>query len=180
MALSPGHRRFLLIDQCAIPAFINLIANGGISWIANHSAKSISIWGSPGVAPDLILTGFLLPVIICLITSAQIKGKVRSGQLAAVPLSRLPLLKWFQRPAWVRALMLGISGVVLAAGPVVLALTLAQAESFPFWSLVLFKGLWSMLLAAVVCPLIAWWALANASLQAARTVQAQPAPASIR
>lgn len=180
MALSSGHRRFLLIDQCASPAFVNLLANGGISWLANHSTKNIPVWGSPGIAPDLLLTGFLLPVIICLISGAQINAKVRSGDLAPIPLSKLPMLKWFKRPTWVRALLLGISGVVLAAGPVVLALTLGQAEGFSFWSWVLFKGLWSMMLAAVVCPLIAWWALANASLLLARSPQAKPEPAIAR
>jgi len=180
MRFTKAHRRFLLIDQCAIPAFINLVANGLISWLLNRSTTAIPIWGSPSVSIDLLLTGFLLPFLICVITSRQIKGRVRQGTLEPIPQGRLPILQWFRRPAWVRGLMLAVSGVFLAAMPVVIALTLAQGQAFPTLAFVGFKALWSMMLAAVVSPIIAWWALANASLQVAQRVQVQSAPPSVR
>lgn len=64
-----------------------------------------------------------------------------------------------------RAIALGVLGFVLGAGPVVLALALFDAKSILLWSFVLYKGVWTSLLAGIISPFVAWWALASASLE---------------
>jgi hypothetical protein len=60
--------------------------------------------------------------------------------------------------------LLGICGVIFAAISLIWALDLGQAQPFTVSSFILFKAVWAGLLAMIFTPLVAWWALANASL----------------
>lgn len=66
MNLSQEHRRFLLVEQCAIPTVINLIVNALIAWLINRSVATVPIWGGGSVSLDLLATSFFLPFIVCL------------------------------------------------------------------------------------------------------------------
>ncbi|MEL6555655.1 MAG: hypothetical protein AAFQ63_19665 [Cyanobacteria bacterium J06621_11] len=69
MGLSTSHRRFLTIEQCAKPTVVNLIANGLICYLLNRSVTLMPLWGASSVATDLLATAFLLPFILCVISS---------------------------------------------------------------------------------------------------------------
>lgn len=163
MALSKRHRRFLIVEQCFVPTVINFVVNGLISWLSNRSATEIPLWDTPGIGIDLFLTGLLLPLLICLLVSPQIAGKVKSGKLPPLQPHQLPEWPFFKRPLFLRALFLGSVGVLLGAVPVLWVLTIGQAQPLPVLAFVVFKATWAAMLAAVVSPFIGWWALANAS-----------------
>lgn len=163
MKLSNQHRQFLLIDQCAIPTAINLVANGAIAWLLNRSAVAIPVWGLPSLAVDLIATAFLLPFLICVIVSPQIAGNVKSGKLQPFPPERVLQVRWFQCSATTRGVFLGLAGIFFAAIPVLWALRLGQAQPFSVSSFVTFKAVWAAMLACVVTPIVGWSALMSAS-----------------
>ena len=163
MNLSQEHRRFLLVDQCAIPTAINLVVNGLIAWLMNRSVSSVPIWGGASVALDLLATSFLLPFIVCALVSSTIKGKVRSGKLSPIPPNLLPITHWYKRSLWLRAIFLGIAGVLFAGIPIVWSLSIGQAQPFPTMSFVVFKAFWAAAIASLITPIVGWWALANAS-----------------
>lgn len=165
--LSSEHRRFLVVDQAVVPGIFNLVLNAGIAWLLFRSVSMIPLWGatsdeaSAGV--DLLATAFLLPFFSCLIVSRLVVGQVRSGKLAPLPPERIPVSGWSHRSIFVRGLFLGVCGIVLAAAPLVAALSIADSASFGTNAFVGFKAGWTALLAAVISPVIAWWALAHAS-----------------
>ena len=163
MELSDQHRRFLLIEQGAVPTVFNFVLNGAIAWALFRSVATVPLWGASIVGVDLLVTAFLLPFLTCVIVSALITRKVRSGNLAVLPLGQLPHSRWFQRSVSRRGLFLGIVGVMFGAVPLVWALSLGQSQPIPMFSFVMFKAVWAGMLALMVTPIVAWWALANAS-----------------
>lgn len=174
MELSKRHKQFLLIEQGASPTIPNLVINVLITWLINRSSSTIPVWGAKSVAQDLMASGFLLPFLVCLIVSPLVARQVRSGKLPPLPLEQLPFWRWFRFPVWVRGLYLGILGVLFGALPLVWALSIGQARPFPVGSFILFKAVWASMLALLITPIVAWWALANASLTARRRTVAQP------
>lgn len=164
MELSHQHRRFLLVSQCGFQTVFNFVENGLIAWLIHGSSNTVAIWNRfGGIILDILLTGFFLPFLICIIISPIVAGQVRSGKVPPLPPEQFPHWRWFRRSFWIRGLILGIAGVIFGALPLVSALILGQAQSFPMVSYVMFKAIWAAMLASLVAPIIGWWALANAS-----------------
>ncbi len=168
MNLSQEHRRFLLIEQCAIPTMINLLVNGLIAWLMNFSIENVPIWGGSSVSLDLLATSFLLPFILCLAVSPSIKKKVKSGKLSPLYANQFPIFHWYKRSTLLRGLFLGAMGVIFAGIPIVWTLSLGQAQPFPVMSFVVFKAFWAAAIAFIITPIVGWWALANASRKFSR------------
>jgi hypothetical protein len=163
MELSDRHRRFLMVEQGAVPSVFNLALNGVIAWALFRSVASIPLWGESSVGVDLLATGFLLPFLTCLIVSALVARDVRSGKVPALPAEGLPSSRWSQRPASQRALLLGVAGVLFGALPLVWALHLGEAGPFAVAPFVAFKAVWAAMLALLVTPIVGWWALVSTS-----------------
>lgn len=163
MQLSEQHRRFLLVDQGVGPTVFNFLINGLIVWALFREAENVPLWGEQSVGVDLLATGFILPFLTCVIVSALVSRQVKSGKVTPLPDGQFPHSRWFERSVSRRGLFLGALGVIFGAVPVVWALTLGQAQPFSVSDFVLFKAVWAAMLAAVITPIIGWWALANAS-----------------
>lgn len=163
MEFSDQHRRFLLIEQAAVPTVFNFALNGGIAWVLFRSVATVPLWGESSVGVDLLVTAFLLPFLTCVIVSTLIARKVRAGKLPKLSQGQLPHSRWFERSASQRGLFLGTAGVLFGALPLVWALSLGQSQPIPMSSFVMFKAVWAGLLALMVTPIVGWWALANAS-----------------
>ena len=163
MELSDRHRRFLMVEQGAIPTLFNLVLNGLIAWLLFRTAAAVPLWGESSIGVDLLATAFLLPFITCVIVSSLVGRHVRSGKVPPLPSAQFPHSRWFQRSASKRGLLLGAVGVFLGGVPIVWALSLGQSQPFSVPSFVLFKAVWAAMLALVFTPVIGWWALANAS-----------------
>lgn len=164
MEISDHHRKFLRIDQCLVPGIINVAINGGIAWALLRAHTEIPLWGDPSVGIDLIATGFLLPFFTCMIVSRIVGGQVRSGKLEPLASDQIGSRGFHHRSILERALFLGTACVVFASAPMVAALEMANAQPIAFYSFVGFKAIWGGLLAVLLTPLIAWWALSSASM----------------
>lgn len=163
MNLSEEHRRFLLVEQCAIPTAINLVANGLIAWLLNRSVTTVPIWGGGSVTFDLLATSFLLPFIVCLAVTPGVKKKVKSGKLSPLTANQFPIFRWYKRSPLLRAIFIGMLGIIFAGVPIVWTLSIGQAQPFPMMSYVIFKAFWAAAIASLITPIVGWWALANAS-----------------
>jgi len=163
MELSDRHRRFLLVEQGAIPSVFNLVINGLIAWALFRSVPAVPLWGESSVGVDLLATAFLLPFLTCIIVSGLVARHVRSGKVPPLPIEQLPLSRWFERSSTARGMLLGAGALVFGAAPLVSVLSLGQAQPIPVSSFVAFKAVWAAMLALLVTPVVGWWALAHAS-----------------
>ncbi len=164
MELSDRHRHFLRIDQGLIPALINVVLNGVIAWAILRAHAEVPLWGDPSVGVDLLATGFLLPLLTCLIVSRIVVGQVRSGKLPPLASDQIGSRGWHHQSILKRGLFLGVIGVLFASAPVVAALEIAQAQPIELYTFVGYKAIWAGLFAAVLTPLIGWWALCSGSM----------------
>lgn len=159
--LSTEQKRFLFKDQLLIPAAINFFANGAIAWLIVRGQQALSYWGDVPIGPDILLTSFLLPFLMCLINSAILMKKqavIDFYEAAPVVAS----FTWMaMRPIWMRSVILAVICAMFYGVGTVLLLPLVIAEPISTWTFVTFKAVWAAALAAIISPFIAIWALAK-------------------
>ena len=165
LQIPASHRRFFRIDQCLVPGLINFALNAAIATWVLGAHERLTVWGEAGVGTDLLVTGFLLPFLTCLIVSQVIARQVRSGKVEPLPAAALSDSGLHERPIVVRAALLAVGAVALVSLPTVLALDWSGA-SFSLAGFVVFKGVWAGALAAAISPPIAWWTLQQSARSA--------------
>ena len=161
MALSPGHRRLLIVDQGVGATVVNFLLNGGIAWLLFHSVAYVPLWGQSSIAGDTFATAFLLPLMTCLIVTRMVHHQVADGRVLPLPVvptsgavQFLASLSTFRR-----GMVLGLAGVVLGALPTILWFAWEGPPELPQGSFLWFKASFAAVLAAGVTPLIGWLAL---------------------
>ena len=159
---TPQHR--VLLGQEAFAAMIgNALFNAGVGWFIFRKNDMLTFWGKGGISPDLLATGFILPVATCLIFSLKFTFKLKRRK-KPLDLKNLRKVKGLaQRPILLRALLLGTLGFLLGTVPVVFSLPYLWPETFPLWWYVTFKGIWAGVLSGVITPFVAWWVLVKRS-----------------
>jgi len=165
--MSPAVRRYLLLEQGVGAAVFNLVLNAAIAWAMFRSVAVVPLWGQQSIMGDTIGTCFLLPLLTCLIATRLVRGHVRAGKVAALGWTRTshPVLGWLPETPARRGVVLGIACIVLLAPLAFLALHLFGVASLPFWHFIAFKGAFAAFAAALVTPLVALWAIAEAPAQ---------------
>jgi hypothetical protein len=164
LALSAAHRRLLIAENGVGSAVFNFALNGAIAWGLFRTATHVPLWGEQSVAADTVATAFLLPFLTCLIVSRTVERRVTQGDVPMLAPAELPAASWPRRSILARSVFLGVAGVVLAAVPVVAALGASGFSGFAgLWPFVGFKAGFAAALAALVTPLVGWWALVRAS-----------------
>jgi hypothetical protein len=168
MDLSSRQLQYLLVGHGCVPFAINFALNGATGWLMFRGVDPVPTWGiASSAGPDLIGTCFFLPAITSLIVTPIVRRHARSGLVRRVSEADLPSwMRSFHRALAIRAVLFGLAclvvvgtllaGVLLLAGPAQLGLT-------PFLWL---KASFSALLGALVTPVIALVALADASRSA--------------
>ena len=164
-AIGQRHRRWLLVEQTLVPSLLNVGLNAGIAWLVFRKHDTLFLWGESSVGSDVLITGFLLPFLICLINSSVIRRQVRSGKVPALGPGARPL-RMARFSSLRRSLVLAVGGVVMGSLPLVGVIGLVEPLSLS--SFVGLKAVWAGVLAAVVSPVVAWWALVASSDEMAR------------
>ena len=164
--MSSRHRRYLLLDQGIGAGIVNLLLNAAIAWLLFRGMTAVPMWGQQSIGGDTIGTAFVLPFLSTLIASAIVRSQVRAGYVPAVALSASSALRRLPRSLAGRGALLGLIAVVVTGIPTALALDAAGTVEMGFRDFILFKALFAAVLGALVTPVIARAALADASASA--------------
>jgi hypothetical protein len=159
--MSPHVQRYLLIEQGIGAAVFNLLLNAAIAWAVFRGATTVPLWGDQSIGGDTIVTAFLLPFFTTLIASRIVRGHVRSGHVPSLawggsPLGHLP------RGLVGRGIVLGFVCILVVGMPTAFGLGALGVSSMTFGGFIAFKALFAAALGAVVTPLVARAALADA------------------
>jgi hypothetical protein len=154
------HRKLLLVDHVLIAAVVNAVINGSVAWLLFGGLSQVPLWGVRGIALDLTLTAFLLPLLYCVIATPPVRRAVRDGRFPPLPPETAPA-RWLPARARVRGLVLGAAAAATAAPATVAGLAASGLESLPNPGFVVFKAAWAAALAACVGPVIVLTALAE-------------------
>lgn len=140
--------------QALSNAFFNTIINGPIAWALTKENLVLPLWGAPGIAVDLVATGFLLPFIVALIVIPLNRREVRKEKFAPLQLdSEVPLQRWLgacPRGLLPRALLFGLVGVAVIAPLTVLVFAILGIDALSPLRFAVFKGFWAGALAGVL------------------------------
>ena len=161
MSLTDGQRTFLALEQVVVPALFNFAFNAALGWVEFRNHTPLPLWGDPSMGLDLLGMLFFLPAFSCLIGTPLIRRAARQGKVDWLPyaFSEHVLLRRLPRSTWRRAGVLGAlcTGVL---GPLSIGAMIAyDATSWALWDAVLFKGIYAGVLAALVTPWLALYAL---------------------
>ncbi len=161
--MSPDHRRYLVLEQGVGAAFVNFVLNGLIAWAMFRGHEVVPLWGQQSIAGDTIGTTFMLPLLTCLIVTPLARQQVHHGRFAALGWSvdSHPTLAWVPTRTFWRGLAIALACTIAVAPISIFALDTLQLTAMNFWSFVTFKASFAALLAAVVTPFIALWAIAR-------------------
>eukprot|EP01132_Coremiostelium_polycephalum_P001986 gene1986-2443_t len=165
---------YLLVAQGAIPAVINFLVNLFLTWLIYPKDQGAMIPFSGSltcIISDIIVTSLLIPTIGAIIGSVLITIDLRKGKLIQ-PIDE----RWLNHP-WIskiptgihfkvilkRAIMLGIVGLIIFPWPTLLILYAAVGKEGMVikWTFIIFKSIWSALIAFIVSPFIAFILVAS-------------------
>ncbi len=143
-----GLRTRILVEQAVGAGVVNLLLNGAIAWLVFRGAATVPLWGTQGIASDLLCTGFLLPFLTSLITTKVVRGDVRRRMPEAIvstPADSVPR----HSSARKRSLILGLVGLAVVAPVTIGAFVLLGVEAMEFQRFVAFKSVFSAILGVV-------------------------------
>lgn len=170
MSLPPGVVRYLVVGQAIIPFFINVAVNVVLGVLAFSGSETVPTWAiDKGAAADSVGTCFFLPFITCLIATPIVRRHVLRGTVS--PVAKCDLPRWmlfFCRPSFPRAIMFGIAGLMILAGPVFVVYRVLAGETIPTVSFLVIKAVFAGVFGVFVTPLIALVAMTDSEVAAAR------------
>jgi hypothetical protein len=162
------HWRYVLLDNGAGAAALNLGINGAIAWVMFHGAATVPLWGAVGIASDTAATSLILPFLTCVIVTALTDWHVRAGRLtslpprAARPQGRArSLARWLPEATWARAGVFAVASLVLLVPMTLLAFVGLGIDRLPFERFVVFKAAFAVANGLLVTPWIAVLALSR-------------------
>jgi hypothetical protein len=167
--VSGPHARYLWF-QAIVGAVINFVLNGAIGWVLFVNKPPQPLWArGPSIASDTLGTSFFLPFITCLILTSVVRRDVAKGRVPALDVGQSPLAERAPKNRVSRGALIGVICLLTLGPVVVLGLGAAGFERMTAWQFIVFKASYSLVLAAIVSPVIALVALRGA---AARVVTA--------
>ncbi len=164
--MSPGHRRYLLIDHCLGAGIFNFLLNAAIAWVLFRQMETVPLWGQQSIAGDTIGTAFMLPLLTTLIASRVVYGHVRKGRVSALAWPEASFGRRLPRWLSLRGALLGAACILVAGIPATRTLAAAGVGEMSLGGFVVFKAAFAAALAVLVTPLIARAALADGSTDA--------------
>lgn len=150
--MSPEERRFLRLQMVGALA-VNLFINAGLAALAFRGATALFAKG-PCVAFDTLGTSLLLPLVTCVVLTPIVRHMRRRGLAPSLRWTTATrrAFGWLPRGTFLRGLVLGLLGAVLAA-PATLGLMHALGvEVMSRWAIIAFKGAYGAVLGVIVTP----------------------------
>jgi hypothetical protein len=171
--LNAAQRTFIVNEQTIVPAVFNLALNAGLGWVVFKKFESVPLWGDPSIAGDIVGTLFFLPFLTCLIVTPLVKRAARTGKVEWLSIApgEHPVLRLFPRSLWLRALLVGFASVVLVGVPLIGLLAVLGTASWSVGTMVIVKSIYAALIAALVTPYLALYALTGGEEPAAPSEQ---------
>ena len=151
--------RYRLVKQILVAIVLNLIINTAISYLSFCKFDSLSVWDKNPVYIDILLTSLLLSSISCYINSIRTDKLCIFDQPTALifSLHKVSILK--------RSAGLGIVILFVVGFPVLLLMKEWWPSTIEVTDFVIFKGLFSSVLAGVLAYPIAIWAINEATIE---------------
>jgi len=163
--LGAEHRRWIVMHAVCVTAGINLVLGGLFAWLSVRTQHGVPLWAVPEMGKSTVITDtvgtfFFLPFMTCLILTTFVWIEVRRGRLPALTTVKVP--GRFRGGRARRGALLGTISTAVLSPLAIVALIVFSGDGMTTSAFVLYKAVLSVALGAVVTPLIALWAMADA------------------
>lgn len=161
--LTSAQRTFIAVEQIIVPFLFNLAFNAGLGWYEFRTHVPVPLWGDPSIGADILGMLFFLPFFTCVVGTPLIQRATRLGKVEKLSIAPEEhwLLRHLPRSLWLRSIFVGVACVV-ALGPLSIGvLALLDMYSWSLAAAIPFKGIYAGVLAALVTPPIALYALSQ-------------------
>lgn len=149
--------RQYLATQALVGAVVNFVLNGAIAWLGYRSLASVPLSGAQSITGDLMVTGFALPLLVCLIVTPLVRSESRQGRVPSFamsgPLSRF--MGYLPGGTLARGLVLGVLFALSLAPATIASLHAIGIRGMGFWQFAGFKATFAAALAGLVTPVVA-------------------------
>jgi hypothetical protein len=165
--LTPAQRTFIAVEQIILPFVFNLVFNAALGWYLFRAHEPVPLWGDPSIGADILGTLFFLPFFTCLVGTPLINRATRLGKVDKLTIrpEQHWLLRHLPRSLWVRSILIGVACTVALGPPSIGLLALLDMHSWTLTAAINFNGVYAGVLAAVVTPPIALYALSQHEVQ---------------
>lgn len=141
-------RRYLTV-QLAVSAVLNALISALFVWVAFNGMDRIPLWGSTGLAADLVPTTFMITLMSTIALTLATRGAVRGGKVGAKsPPWRIP------RNPLLRGLLFAAVATLVLAPLTTLILWAIWSGDWNYQKVMLFKIAFGVALGFVVTPII--------------------------
>ncbi len=164
VTISDEHRAYLIRTQLVGPAVINFALSASIAWYLYHEAPYILVWHPRGIVTDAVISLFVISFLTCLITTPWVKLAVTYGKVSPLQWRRADHSWLGQLPSslLLRSMVFGLLGAVVGGLILISGLMVLRIPGMWLAQLVVFKGIYSAVIAVIVSQLVALCALADA------------------
>lgn len=175
--ITAEQRRWVLLNALLATAVINTAVNLGIGLFEARGQRHVPTWGisaaHPSVTSDAMGVLITLPLITCLLVSAAVRREQAEQRLTLLDPVALGRLSRFAVPgAGKRAIRFAVASFAVLAPPVVLATALSAAHGMSHGAFVTFHVALTVVLGAIVTPMIALAAMTEPAPHAAAGLEA--------
>jgi hypothetical protein len=165
--LSVEQRRWIIVSAIIVTAVSNALINGALAWLLSIGQRDVPLWTAPGhssTLSDTLGTLFLLPFFTTLVVSFTVHRAQEAGTLGPLDPSVLSpdLRRRIPTSLARRALVFGAAILVLLAPLAVLIHFAVDFGGVSRGTFALYKVVLGVTLGALVTPLIAVVAMADA------------------
>jgi hypothetical protein len=154
-------RRYLFVEQPIGAFVVNFVLNAAIAWALFRGLNAIPMWGDPSIAGDTIATSLILPILSVWIATPLVRRDLHHGKVAREQ-GQLP--GWAPRGTFLRSLVFGMLGLVVAGPLAVLVFHLSGVTQVAMPAFIWVKAAYAAALGAAFAPTIARTAIATANV----------------
>lgn len=158
--LSADHRRYLRTETL-INTIVNTVISAVFVWVAFRGMTSISLWGNPGLAFDLLPTCVAITLFSTVVLTLLTRARLKRGRVALLTSARGPAA-WLPGNVVVRALTSAAIVTIIAVPLSVAVLKLVGADGASFNQVLVFKICYGAVLSALISPPLLMRAFADA------------------
>jgi hypothetical protein len=154
------HWRWIVINSVIGTAITNLVVNFGLGLYSARGIHHVPTWSinavHPGITSDLLGILFVLPIVTSVLTSIGIRKELADGKLSRLDAAVFGRWTMLTVPSTgKRALRFGLTTILLAGPPLVIATAIAARHGMSHNEFVTFHVAMTVTLGLLVTPLIA-------------------------
>lgn len=159
--LSAAHRRYMRTEIC-VSSFVNALMTVLVTYLVFRQATMVPLWGSDGIAFDLVVTAFMVTLLGGLGVSLVTRRRVRGGAIGPLdPAAQGRIAQRLPGNLAVRIVLLALCVTAVTVPLALAALNALAITSMALLPLLVFKTVFAVAVGLLWMPLVLKAALAD-------------------